>query len=356
MNIISPINQLGYGIAGFNISKALSKKTNVSLWPIGNPEIYTKEDFETIQKMVYSSLMPDFNAPCLRVWHQHDMSQFVGRGTRIGFPFFELNNFSNIEKHHLNSLDMLFVTCEWAKEVCLNNLDISNIKVIPLGVDCNVFKPSSESQAKDEENKTIFFNCGKWEKRKGHDILPLVFNKAFDENDNVELWMMCSNPFLSEEEENAWKNLYTNTRIGNKVRFLPRVRTHEEVYNIMTKVDCGIFPSRAEGWNLELLEMLACGKYVIATNYSAHTAFCNSDNSLLIDISSYENAKDDKWFDGKTGEWANISFSNINQLVEMVRYLHEKKQNGNLNINHQGVETAQKFTWDNTANEIIQNL
>jgi glycosyltransferase involved in cell wall biosynthesis len=354
MNIISPINQLGYGIAGFNISKSLSKQINVSLWPIGNPEIYTKEDFEIIQGLVYSSLMPNFNAPCIRIWHQHDMSQFVGRGKKIGFPFFELNKFSKIEQHHLNSLDTLFVTCEWAKNVCLNNLSIKNIEIIPLGVDCNIFKPSLDENQK--QDKTIFFNCGKWEKRKGHDILPLVFNKAFSENDNVELWMMCNNPFLSQEEESSWKNLYKNSKIGNKIHFLPRVRTHEEVYNIMSKIDCGIFPSRAEGWNLELLEVLACGKYAITTNYSAHTAFCNHDNSLLVDISSYEIAKDDKWFDGKTGEWANISFSNINQMVDMVRYIHEQKQSGNLNINYKGVETAQKFTWDNTANEILQHI
>ena len=47
--------------------------------------------------------------------------------------------------------------------------------------------------------------------------------------------------------------------------------------------DCGLFPARAEGWNLELLEMMACGKQVIATNYSAHTEFCTKENSILIE-------------------------------------------------------------------------
>lgn len=352
MNIISPINQLGYGIAGFNICKHLSRKEHVALWPIGNPEIYTQEDFDIIQPLMRSAVMPNFKDPCIRIWHQHDMSQFVGNGQRIGFPFFELNKFSSIEKHHLNNVDTLFVTCEWAKQVCVDNLTLSDIKVVPLGVDCEIFKPSEEN----ENDRTIFFNCGKWEKRKGHDVLPLVFNKAFTENDNFELWMMTSNPFLSPEEEAGWQNLYKNTKIGNKIRFIPRVKTHEEVYSIMKKVDCGIFPSRAEGWNLELLEMLACGKHVIATNYSAHTAFCDSENSLLLDITSYEKAQDNKWFDGKTGEWANISFSNINQLVEMVKYIHEQKQSGSLKINENGVKTAQNFTWDNTANEILQSI
>ena len=52
-----------------------------------------------------------------------------------------------------------------------------------------------------------------------------------------------------------WKNLYIDSKNGHKVRFIDRAKTQEEVYNIMAKVDCGIFPSRAEGWNLELLEL-----------------------------------------------------------------------------------------------------
>lgn len=351
MNIISPINQLGYGIAGLSIVKALINKVDVALWPIGNPEVSTQEEFNIIQNTINNSRMPNFDSPCIRIWHQHDMSQFVGRGQRIGFPFFELNKFSDIEKHHLNNVDKLFVTCQWAKDVCFDNLKHKNINIIPLGVDTNIFKPSENNS-----EKTIFFNCGKWEKRKGHDILPMVFNKAFCQNDNIELWMMNTNPFLSSEEDYQWKKLYSDTKIGNKIKFLPRVKTHKEVYDIMRMVDCGIFPSRAEGWNLELLEMLACGKHVITTNYSAHTAFCNRNNSYLIDITSYEMADDGKWFNGKVGEWANISYSNINDMVEMVKDIHHKKQNNLLKINDEGVKTAQNFTWDHTANEIIRSI
>ena len=74
--------------------------------------------------------------------------------------------------------------------------------------------------------------------------------------------------------------------IGHKVRFIDRVGTHQEVYNIMSRVDCGVFPSRAEGWNLELLELMACGKHVITTDYSAHTEFCTEENAMLIPINN----------------------------------------------------------------------
>ena len=94
---------------------------------------------------------------------------------------------------------------------------------------------------------------------------------------------MCDNPFIGEGNQN-WQNLYKNSKLGSKIRMIPRQKTHQDVMSIMRQADCGVFPSRAEGWNLELLEMMALGKDVIATNYSAHTEFCNENNCRLIEI------------------------------------------------------------------------
>lgn len=351
MNIISPINQLGYGITGLNIVKNLSKLTNVSLWCVGNPQVTNQLDADIISNCLRNAVFFDINKPCIRIWHQHDMAQFVGKSKRIGFPIFELDEFNNQEKHHLNSLDELFVCSHWAKQVALDNLNLidSQIHVVPLGVDGTIFK-TSESNI---NNKTIFFNCGKWEIRKGHDVIPEIFSKAFNENDNVELWMMNSNPFLKPDDINAWKNLYLNSKLGSKVRFIDRVDTHEEVYNIMSKVDCGLFPARAEGWNLELLEMLACGKHVITTNYSAHTEFCNKDNALLIDIDEKEMAYDGQWFHGKCGKWAKIGLNQIEQAIHYCRMVHNEKQSNNLTVNKNGIEISNQFSWENSAKKIL---
>tara|TARA_B100001564_G_scaffold135787_1_gene113935 strand:+ start:7093 stop:8169 length:1077 start_codon:yes stop_codon:yes gene_type:complete len=351
INLLAPINQLGYGIAGLNVAKCLDEHADVSLFPMGPIEVTNQEDAEYIRKCLHKSQMLDFDAPCIKIWHQHDMAQFAGRGLRIGFPFFELDVFNDVEKHHLNNVDGLFVTCDWAKEVCVNNLNIpqQNIEVVPLGVDTNIFRPSHNVNA----GKTIFYNCGKWEIRKGHDILVDIFCKAFNEEDNVELWMMCSNPFLQPNEQKEWENLYINSKLGSKIKILPRAKTQAEVYNIMSEIDCGVFPSRAEGWNLELLELMSCGKNVIATNYSAHTAFCNKDNCKLVDIKSTESAYDGKWFFG-SGSWAKIEETQVDEFVDIMRSIHNDKQNGNLPINQTGIKTSEEFTWSNSARKIIQ--
>lgn len=351
INVISPINQLGYGVTGLNIVKQLSYKRTTSLWCLGQPQVTNQEDANIISQCLKNASFCDFNAPCIKIWHQHDMSQFAGKGQRIGFPIFELDEFSTVEKHHLNSLDKLFVCSEWAKNIAINNLDLSpdNIHVIPLGVDSDVFKP----KIVEDNDKTIFFNCGKWEIRKGHDVIPEIFSQAFNEDDNVELWMMCQNPFLKPEEEQAWRNLYLKTKLGNKIKFIDRVNTQQEVYNIMLKADCGLFPARAEGWNLELLEMMACGKHTIATNYSAHTQFCNNNNCNLIDIDDHESAYDGHWFHGTHGKWAKLGQNQIKQAAEYCRSIHEAKKSGNLRQNESGITTAINFSWENSVNKIL---
>jgi glycosyltransferase involved in cell wall biosynthesis len=354
LNIIGPINQLGYGIASLNIIKSLHTHYNLSLWVIGQPQVTSQEDANILSKLIHNSQSFDFKAPCIKVWHQHDMAQFSGKGERIGFPIFELDEFNEIEKHSLSSLDRIFVCSSWAKDVILNNINISKdlVNVVPLGVDSSLFQINNEST----ENATVFFNCGKWEIRKGHDIIPEVFSEAFDVNDNVELWMMNSNPFLSEEDNKNWQNLYKSSKLGSKIKFINRVNSHNEVYNIMRMADCGLFPSRAEGWNLELIEMLSCGKHVITTNYSAHTEFCNSNNAFLIDIDEKELAFDGQWFHGKCGRWAKIGNSQRDQMIAHMRTVHKMKQENHKIINTSGRTTAEVFSWNNTANKIMENI
>jgi glycosyltransferase involved in cell wall biosynthesis len=352
INLLAPINSLGYGVTGLNVLKSLSDlhSQDVSLNVIGSPSVNNNNDAELVRKCLDKGRFFSYDAPCIKIWHQHDMAQFVGRGKRIGFPIFELDKFNDVEKHQLESLDMIFVCSEWAKKVILENIKISeeNVKVIPLGVDSSIFKESSMPV----DTPTRFLNCGKWEIRKGHDVLVELFNLAFNEDDNVELFMMCSNPFLKDNETMEWIDLYKNSKLGSKIHIIPYQRTQEEVYNIMSQVHCGIFPSRAEGWNLEVLEMMACGKHIITTDYSAHTEFCNIYNCQLIPISETETAYDGKWFHGQ-GNWAKFDNQAKIAAIQHMRDIHLLNTQGRLKVNSAGLDTAKQFSWHNTGRKIL---
>lgn len=359
INLMAPVNSLGYGVAGLNITKELSRISEVSLFPIGNPEITTQLDAEVIQGCVNNQEFFDAKAPCLRIWHQFSMAEQVGNGLRCGFPIFELDKFNQKELHHLNSLDKIFVCSDWAKQVVVSELynsykrlDLNkNVHVAPLGVDREIFSCKNDEQW----GETRFVNIGKWEYRKGHDILSEAFNKAFEPEDNVALYMMNHNPFLNSEQEREWVELYSKSKLADKIEFIPRVQTHRQVADVMSQIDCGVFPSRAEGWNLEAIELLSMGKELIITDFSAHTEFCTAENSRLISIDSTEDAFDGIWFHGQ-GRWAELAEAQIDQLVEHMRAVHKHKQeNGKIN-NSSGIETADRFSWANTAQSIISEM
>lgn len=350
INLIAPINTLGYGYAGLNFAKQLYKiDKRVTLYPIAN-KVEPVDETGIIAQCLNNAINHNPDYPCVKIWHQHDLMQRVGRGKYYGYPIFELNKFSSHERVSLHHCDEIIVCSKWAKDIIVNETKFTDDKVhvVPLGVDSNIFKPVNPSS----RSTTVFFNCGKWEKRKGHDLLLQVFNEIFTQDDDVELWIMAENPFIGKMNDD-WTNLYKNSPLGHKIRVIPRQKTHQDVYNIMKLSDCGVFPSKAEGWNLEVLEMMAIGKHVITTDYSAHTEFCTKENSMLIDINNLETAFDGIFFKGDVGFWAEMGDNQIDQLKNYMLDIHKKKQRGQLNINQAGIETGQKFSWENATKELI---
>jgi glycosyltransferase involved in cell wall biosynthesis len=319
----------------------------VSLFPIHQISISSSSPFVPyIQQALRTPY--DKNADSLRIWHQFDLAGHVGHGRHIGFPIFELDKFNEVELHHLRSQDHLIVTCQWAKQILEKNQIGVPTSIVNLGVDTSIFYPSSNLTS----NKFIILNAGKWEVRKGHDILPDIIRRAFHPTDNYELWMLSHNFFCSDEEVTQWQSKYN----GLNVKFWPRLETQNELASIMRASTVGIFPSRAEGWNLELLEMMACGKPVIATSYSAHTEFCNGSNSYLFgDSISTVPAYDNKWF-FKQGNWLNITDDDIWTANQHIKHLYNRYSKGEKFYNINGMATAAQFSWAESARQIVERL
>jgi glycosyltransferase involved in cell wall biosynthesis len=346
INLSCPINQTGYGISSFNILKELNKISELSYLPIGQPSVGTQEDYNIVQSLLNNQDLADINSPFIKIWHQFDLGTRFGRGKYFGFPFFELDTFNTREKQHLSVPDVVFATSEWAKQVILDNGINIKVEVVPLGVDTEVFQ--HDKYTRTTKDKYIFLNIGKWEVRKGHDILFDLFQQAFPEEKDVELWILASettNGYSTPEQIEEWKKKYSG---DERIRLSPGAESHQQIAHIMSQADCGIFPSRAEGWNLELLEMMAMNKPTIATYYSAHTEFCNKDNCHLIDIDETELAVDGKAFYGQ-GNWAKLGQNQFDQTIEYMRNMYKNR----INTNPEGLKTAQTFSWKNSASKIL---
>ena len=102
INLQAPINQLGYGVAGLNILKALQKKADVSLFPIGQPQVTNQADADIVTNAVETSKRFDAYARCVKIWHQNQMAEGIGSGKFVGFPICELDTFNDLDTHQIN--------------------------------------------------------------------------------------------------------------------------------------------------------------------------------------------------------------------------------------------------------------
>ena len=348
INIVCPINQLGYGLFSLNIVKELSKKLDVFLWCMGEPDC-NNEDFTLINELRKKTTFYDCNAPSLKIWHQNDLSMHPSRNNRSALTIFELEPLTKEEVHQMNSMDKIFLPTDWAVDVAISSgVKKEKIYKTPFGVDNKIFYEKNKIK---ENDKITFINIGKWEIRKGHDILIKAFKKAFPKDPNVELIMHCDNPFLSEKERNEWESYYS---FDNRIKISHRFKTQQELAELIKRCDCGIFPARAEGWNMELAEMLAMGKHCIATNATAHKEFVNKDVCELVEVDKLVRAYDNKWFYGQ-GYWPNLNDKTIFQLSEKMILVKNKIQSGILN-NDNAYEHMKKYTWEKTAEKITESI
>lgn len=366
-NLQAPINSLGFGVCGLNLALALERLGHEpALWPIGNVDA-PEEHHAALRRMMARAHSYCGTSPSLRVWHPFALAEHVGRGHHCCYTFFELDRLKPVELHHLKRQDFVFVSSEWARGVLVDNgLPETAAKVAPPGVDRNIFSPDFKDP---EPGPTVFLSVGKWEVRKGHDVICEAFNKAFEKDDEVVLVLNCHNPCLRTADEArrynaAWEKLFWSSKLGCKMSVMgERLPNQRAVAELMRQADCGVFPARAEGWNLEAAEMLAMGRKVILTDYSAHTQFATGENSLLIEVKDLEEAHDGHWFraddpvwEGRPGKWAKLGEAQVDQLVEHMRSVHRKKQAGELKFNRAGVDSMAPFTWERTARDILLAL
>ena len=339
LNFLCPINRTSYGYhSSYTMKYLLKLGWDVRHLPIGG----TDPD----PSFSFPSGFFHHDAPCLKLWHQFDMTGFTG-SKKIGFGVFELDSLSPSEIHNMQYPDLMIVASKWAKSVCEDNG--VKAEVVPLGFDPDIFTLCPMEQ----RSNTIFGNFGKWEIRKGHDVLIKAFNAAFEKDDDVTLAMMPTNGFLKPEQVRVWEKMYLESKLGDKIQIIPRLNTHKDVFNVMRQVDCGVFPARAEGWNLEALEMMACGKHMIITNCTGHTEFVNQSCRLIDMPDEFEAAYDGIFFNG-SGRWRSFSNNSFDQLVEHMRDIHKNRIG--LHQNVMAHIRASQFTWEKSTNVLANKI
>jgi glycosyltransferase involved in cell wall biosynthesis len=124
-----------------------------------------------------------------------------------------------------------------------------------------------------------------------------------------------------------------------------------QLRNLYCVADCYVSPYRAEGFNLTVLEALACGSDVIVTQGGATDDFCEDNSIGMIRSVRTLNIELNKsrHYSKNQGHFLE---PDLDSLVELM----EKRINNDVKVNYSVSEMMKKrFTWSHAA-EKIYNL
>jgi FkbM family methyltransferase len=199
---------------------------------------------------------------------------------KIAYNVWESTKQPQIFFDKLKEYDQIWVPTKWQAEQTINQgMDPDKVKVVPEGVDVDVFKPKKQTN----NNKIFtFLVIGRWEFRKSTLEIVQSFVKVFGDNKDVKL-LLCTDNWCAED---GFKN--TEERLKHHNCYSDNI----ELYNFLERdeyvkliQDCNVFLScsRSEGWNLPLIEAMSCGIPSIYSNCSGQLEFAKG-KGLPVDI------------------------------------------------------------------------
>ena len=210
--------------------------------------------------------------------------QFV-KGTIVKWGIFETDSLPDEYISYLKRSHLIWVPSQWAKTVLTSHgLDGDHIHIVHEGVNPDIYHPYCRPKLSDC-GVFRFFMCGKKETRKGFDELLEGFKIAFRDDDTTELHLKADyfwgGKTQTDEKRNELSRQIDGLGLTNVVPVSGALSTSDMAL-LYNNYDAMIFPSRAEGWGLPLIEAIACGLPVISTVYSGHAEYLDAIDGQFV--------------------------------------------------------------------------
>lgn len=356
LNFFAPINNLGYGVFSHGLIKAYDRyvSQDIALFPV--PQADFMDD--SIQRWMANGTRFSKSDPSIMIFQAPWLNRFVGK-PMIGFPIFELDIVPDYDLSILKGLDVALQPSEWGKKVLLDH-GVRQVHVVPGGYDPEVFQPriaQEQKLARIQQNGVTFVHVGKFEVRKSsEEILHCFVRAAKTCNDKVNLVFHVCNPFDSQWFQKVEKILkdYDFTQAGTQFShglirvIVPQGRFASDPSKLYETADFGIWASKAEGWNLPLLECLACGTPCLTTDNTAQADFIRKGiypSELVLKSRQKEPTRLGGMF------WP----LDHEELIFKIKTLIQDPEK-NLPLSEKCFESVKPFTWENAARKLDQVL
>ena len=248
----------------------------------------------------------------INVWWWPDREIVDFKGTHVMWAVFEFERLPQHYRDYVSEyVSVLLAPTSWAEAVLRRNgVPDTLIERVPEGIDAHQYHPFARSQLDRSGTPFRFLAVGKFERRKGYDALFQAFADAFGDADDVELVIKADHfrePARAQREIEALRE-----RTGlRQLRPFWGEWTTEQLFGLYNYCDAFVFPSRAEGWGLPLLEAAATGLPVISTDCTGHHDILEHLGGSYLPIAHRSVAIDDPEFlrywapdEEGLGDWA----------------------------------------------------
>jgi glycosyltransferase involved in cell wall biosynthesis len=261
--------------------------------------------------------------------------------------------------------DRLWVHSRWiARQAIQAGVPRSRVAVVPLGIDPTVFRPNGRRLSLPATRPFRFLFVGAPVLRKGIDVLLTAFRLAFTRADPVCLVIKANpaDPAYPHVEHEGRVRAMVADRTGPEVVLVDRYLTPKDLAALYRACDVGVFPYRAEGFCMPILEAMACGIPSIAPRFGACLDFCSDRTSYLMPVRRVRaplgrtvaiNSR------GIREEVAAVDFGEV-EIPTLVDYLRrvaaspagERQERGRV-----GARRARaRFTWADTVRTVVREL
>ncbi len=240
-------------------------------------------------------------------------------GYKIAYNVWESTRYPDDFFKRLFYFDEVWVPTQWQFD-CLveQGYPAYKISIVPEGVDVETFKPLDVIPKKD---KFRFIYFGRWDYRKGTTEVLKIFGEVFSGRTDVEMIASVENPYpydglkTTEERVDFHK---INTENIKFIKFTPR----DEYIKYLQEGDVFVSCARSEGWNLPLIEAMACGTPSIYSDWGGQLQFAEGKGiPVKIDYLRPANIEH-KDFPGEYCEpdWNNLGEQMLNAFNDYKKY------------------------------------
>jgi hypothetical protein len=251
-------------------------------------------------------------------------------------------------------VDYILVPSEHTKKAIFNTFAevygkiskeiIEKVKIIPHGVDHNLFYPKE----KPKDKFRFIANKGfrNLEDRGGIQYLIKAYLEEFTSKDNVELLIKLNPAYGIPDIQQMIKKLAPRDHDLPSIKLNINSIRYNEMIDIYNLGHVFVSPTRAEAFNIPCIEAMSCGLPCITTDFGGQTDYVNDDNGWLISGQRMP-VMHDLMYEGV--EWLT---PDIKQLKLCMRYCYEHPKEIEIK-SKKALEKAKEYDWVKSAKLIM---